>query len=108
MPLRLFIALFLTDMPSYMALGFETRDIHHQPAPNEHYTKLYVFQETSGPKATTGPYRVGQERGTVSGPDAPAGSMPRPSGPQIVGRPTRWLIPPDATAENQAHRLDAA
>ena len=56
---RLFIAFFL-DMPSYMGLGFETRDIHHSPAPNEHYTKLYVFQIAEGPKATFGPYHWGQ------------------------------------------------
>ena len=58
--LRLFCALLLTDMPSYQGLGFETRDRHDLPAPNEHYTKLYVFQETSGPKATSGPYRWGR------------------------------------------------
>jgi hypothetical protein len=92
------MALFLTDMPSYMALGFETRDIHHQPAPNEHYTKLYVFQESSGPKATSGPYRWG-----TNGAQFQALTRLRLYAeaiwPQIVGRQTRWLIPPDATAE---------
>jgi hypothetical protein len=96
--LRLFMALFLTDMPSYMALGFETRDIHHQPAPNEHYTKLYVFQESSGPKATSGPYRWG-----TNGAQFQALTRLRLYAeaiwPGIVGRHTRWLIPPDATAE---------
>jgi hypothetical protein len=96
--LRLFMALFLTDMPSYMALGFETRDIHHQPAPNEYYTKLYVFQESSGPKATSGPYRWG-----TNGAQFQALTRLRLYAeaiwPQIVGRHTRWLIPPDATAE---------
>jgi hypothetical protein len=98
--LRLFVATFLTDMPSYMALGFETRDIHYQPAPNEHYTKLYVFQETSGPKATNGPYRWGK-----NGAQFQALTRLRLYAetiwPQIVGRPTHWLIPPDATAENK-------
>ncbi|MCC6412959.1 MAG: hypothetical protein IT270_14940, partial [Saprospiraceae bacterium] len=37
---RHFVALFLNDMPSYMGLGFECRDPHPEPAPNEHYTKL--------------------------------------------------------------------
>ena len=57
---RYFTALFLPEMPSYMALGFETRDPHPTPAPNEHYTKLYVFQTGTGPKATRGPYQWGQ------------------------------------------------
>lgn len=57
---RYFIGLFLTDMPSYMGLGFECRDIHLSPAPNEHYTKLYVFKESRGPKATFGPYIWGR------------------------------------------------
>jgi hypothetical protein len=58
--LRLFVALFLGDMPSYMGLGFECRDTHLAPAPNEHYTKLYVFQIDEGDKATFGPYHWGQ------------------------------------------------
>ncbi|NJN77774.1 MAG: hypothetical protein HC803_05120 [Saprospiraceae bacterium] len=57
---RLFTALFLTNMPSYMSLGFRTRDTHHSPAPNEHYTKLYVFQISEGEKATTGDYVWGR------------------------------------------------
>lgn len=58
--LRYFIATFFTFLPSYSSLGFELRDIHLNPAPNEHYTKLYVFQEKKGPKATNGPYVWGQ------------------------------------------------
>jgi hypothetical protein len=57
--LRLFIGLFLTEMPSYMGLGFECRDTHLSPAPNEHYTKLYVFQIDKGNKATHGSYQWG-------------------------------------------------
>jgi hypothetical protein len=53
---RFFISLFLTDMPSYMSLGFEQRDVHLEPAPNEHYTKLYVFKEDRGAKATHDQY----------------------------------------------------
>ncbi len=98
--LRLFMALFLTHMPSYMALGFETRDTHFQPAPNEHYTKLYVFQETSGPKATSGPFRWGR-----NGAQFQALTRIRLYAeniwPQIAGRHIRWLIPPDATAESK-------
>lgn len=59
---RYFTALFLKSMPSYVALGFETRDERESPAENDYYTKLYVFQERSGTnmypdKGTSGPYR---------------------------------------------------
>ncbi|MBR9923058.1 MAG: hypothetical protein GYB31_19700 [Bacteroidetes bacterium] len=57
---RYFIAQFLTDMPTYMGLGFECRDPHPLPVPNDHYTKLYVFHFTDGPKATKGPYKWGK------------------------------------------------
>ena len=59
--LRLFLAFFLTDMPSYMGLGFETRDRHDQPAPNEHYTKLFVFQERPRPEGHARPVCVGEK-----------------------------------------------
>ena len=57
---RLFVALFLRILPSYMGAGFLQRDPHPTPAPNEHYTKLFVFQIDEGPKATKGPYVWGQ------------------------------------------------
>jgi hypothetical protein len=60
--IRYFIALFLTDMPSYMALNFECRDPHPTPAPNEHYSKLYVFQEKNGAKSTNGSFVFGENR----------------------------------------------
>jgi hypothetical protein len=56
---RLFIGLFLTEMPSYMGLGFEQRDPHPMPFPNEFYTKLYVFQLEKGKNATTSVYKWG-------------------------------------------------
>ncbi len=56
---RLFIGLFLTEMPSYMALGFEQRDPHPMPFSNEYYTKLYVFHLDKGKNATHGTYRWG-------------------------------------------------
>jgi hypothetical protein len=98
--LRMFMALFLTDMPSYTALGYETRDLHFGPAPNEHYTKLYVFQERSGPKATTGPYvwgRNGALFGTLTRLKFYADRMFA----GIEGRPTRWLIHPDPVGEQK-------
>jgi hypothetical protein len=94
---RLFLAYFLTDMPSYMALGFETRDLHHKPARNEHYTKLFVFQETMGPKATSGPYEWGKNGAlfnTVTRLRVFADSIFS----RIQGKPVRWLIHPDPTA----------
>ncbi len=63
---RFFISLFLTDMPSYMGLGFEQRDAHPVPAPNEHYTKLYVFRIEEGEKATHGNYVWGQNKALFS------------------------------------------
>jgi small nuclear ribonucleoprotein (snRNP)-like protein len=60
--IRQFIALFLTEMPSYMGLGFEQRDPHFTPAPNEHYTKLYVFHLDKGEKATKGNYVWGENK----------------------------------------------
>jgi hypothetical protein len=97
---RLFLALFFTAMPSYMGLGFETRDTHLAPAPNEHYTKLYVFQMASGPKATQGSYVWG-----VNGHLFSAITRLRLYAdavwPTLAGRPVRWLIPPDATAHNK-------
>jgi len=95
--LRLFLGLFLADMPSYMSLGYEQRDVHLEPAPNEHYTKLYVFQLLRGPKATSGPYVFGTNRELFD----------RLSGIRVVADGLRdelaratvtWLCPPDATA----------
>ncbi len=97
---RLFLALFLTDVPSYMALGFEARDIHHQRAPNEHYTKLYVFHETQGPKATGGPYVWGRN-GALFHDVTRLRLCAEEILPEIQGRPTRWLLAPDATGEGK-------
>ena len=94
---RLFIGLLLADMPSYMSLGFEQRDPHPEPAPNEHYTKLYVFQETSGPKATAGPYvwgQNGQQLATLTRVRLLAEALAPERGA------TRWLLSPDPTLDN--------
>ncbi|MGD8738461.1 MAG: hypothetical protein PVJ85_17060 [Anaerolineae bacterium] len=94
--LRLFVAYFLTDVPSYVALGFATRDLHHQPAPNEHYTKLYVFQESSGPKATHGPYIWGKN-GALFHDITRLRLYADRVVPHIAGQAIRWLIHPDPT-----------
>jgi hypothetical protein len=95
--LRLFLALFLPEMPSYVGLGFEVRDVHLEPAPNEHYTKLYVFREPGGPKATRGPYvwggNVALFRRVTRLRRAADAILPA-----IRERQTRWLLPPDPTA----------
>lgn len=96
---RLFLAMFLVDTPSYTGLGFETRDVHLEPAPNEHYTKLYVFQETFGPKATHGPYVWGRNGALYSAITRLKHQLDA-LWPALHTSTTRWLIPPDATGEN--------
>ena len=96
---RLFIALFLTDMPSYMGAGFETRDIHYAPAPNEHYTKLFVFHETAGPKATNGPYVWGRN-GVLFSRVTRLRWFAERIWATIRGANCRWLILPDTTGDN--------
>jgi hypothetical protein len=62
---RYFIALFMTELPSYVAAGFELRNLHLERGPNEEYSKLYVFQihdEQEIDKVTRGPYRWGQNQ----------------------------------------------
>jgi hypothetical protein len=97
---RLFIALFLTTMPSYMGLGFEVRDVHHVPAPNEYYSKLYVFQLREGPKSTHGPYRWGKN-GRLYAAITRMRCYADSIWSALKGRPILWLLAPDATAQNK-------
>lgn len=92
--IRYFVALFLTDMPSYMGLGFECRDPHPVPAPNEHYTKLYVFQEKTGPKSTQGPYQWGQNVQLYRQLNRQK-QIANQLWPLIAGADVRWLLAPD-------------
>ncbi len=96
--LRMFLGVFITDMPSYMGLGFSCRDIHHAPAPNEHYTKLFVFQESSGPKATHGPYVFGSNAALFERLTDLRSTADRLL-PELPEQPFRWLMPPAATAD---------
>jgi hypothetical protein len=99
---RMFLSLLLPDVPSYVALGFETRDVHLSPAPNEHYTKLFVFHEDGDSnvypsKARSGPYVWGRnvalfERLTR------LRSFVEEILTDLEGTTTRWLLPPDACA----------
>ncbi|MCU0469791.1 MAG: hypothetical protein MUF58_14425 [Arcicella sp.] len=98
--LRMFIGLFLTDMPSYMALGFEQRDPHPTPAPNEHYTKLYVFQLSEGEKATHGKYVWGQN-GVLFGNLTALKCISEKINNDIKHQKTKWLIEPDFNGEQK-------
>ena len=97
---RYFTALFLSDLPSYTALGFETRDIRLQPAENDYYTKLYVFQEQGDSnihpsKAVHGAYRWntnGAQFATFTRIRLVAEKIL----PELRGLATRILIAPDA------------
>lgn len=98
--IRYFIALFLTDMPSYMGLGFESRDPHPTPAPNEYYTKLYVFSMPDGPKGTSGPYHWGENRDLyhrlVRQKQLTAEIMPN-----LQDASVRWILRPDINASHK-------
>lgn len=93
---RLFMGLFLTNLPSYFSLGFEQRDIHPRPVANEHYTKLYVFKFDEGPKATEGPYRWG-ENGQLFHRLTRIHLLAEQLLPLIEGADVHWLLPPDPT-----------
>jgi hypothetical protein len=101
---RWFTALFLPDMPSYTALGFEIRDVHWEPVENERYTKLFVFREHGDENVYPSKARFGDE--FIWGTNAELfdsldalRSYADSILPVIGDGPTRWLIPPDATAE---------
>lgn len=98
--IRMFIGLFLTDMPSYMALGFEQRDPHSSAAPNESYTKLYVFQLSEGEKATHGKYQWGQN-GALFKNLCILKSISDKIGKAIENQVIQWLIEPDLAGQNK-------
>ncbi|MEL7249751.1 MAG: hypothetical protein AAFO03_15085, partial [Bacteroidota bacterium] len=95
---RLFIGLFLADTPSYQGLGFSQRDPHPVPAPNEHYTKLYVFHLDHGPKATRGPYIWGQN-GELFHNLQRIRLFGEQYWPQLKDTQTTWLIAPNPGAQ---------
>jgi hypothetical protein len=90
---RLFLALFLPEMPSYMALGFEQRDRHDRPAANEHYTKLYVFRRSTG---TQGPYAWGSNAALFAA-ITRIRELADAFAPLLATAFVTWLRPPDAT-----------
>lgn len=94
---RYFIGTFLTDMLSYMALGFECRDTHLVPAPNEYYTKLYVFLEKKdSPKGVNGKYIFGKNNLLFQRLEAIKEKADEIL-PILKTAKTHWLLPPDST-----------
>ncbi len=93
---RMFTAVFLPSLPAYYALGFEQRDIHPYPFPNEFYTKLYVFHLDEGEKATRGPYRWGDNLAHFFRLDR-LHAFAEALRPQLQGTRTLWNLPPDAS-----------
>ena len=97
---RYFLSLFLWDMPAYVGLGFECRDPHPVPAPNEHYTKLYVFQVPEGPKATRGPYQWGKNQ-TLYANLCRQKALADALLPALSAKKLQWLLPPDPEGERK-------
>ena len=97
---RLFFGLFFTNMPSYMSLGFEQRDLHEAPAPNEYYTKLYVFKISEGEKATHGKYIFGNNYALFEQLDA-IKIFSEQIGSDIRDQNSTWLTTPDASLKNK-------
>jgi hypothetical protein len=97
---RMFTGLFLPDMPSYMGLGFECRDPHLEPAPNEHYTKLFVFKIEEGPKATQGNFIWGKNVALFNN-LLKIKLLSEEILPEIKDCTSHWLLPPDPTGHKK-------
>ena len=100
---RYFISLFLTDMPSYTALGFEQRALNTTRNANETYSKLYVFEigdDAQTDKVTHAPYQWGRN-GTQFSELTRIKLFAENIWEHIAGRDVVWLIPIDATAQNK-------
>ncbi|GAB4020762.1 alpha-amylase family protein [Spirosoma koreense] len=98
---RYFTALFLTDMPSYVGLGFEVRNLHEARGQNEEYTKLYVFRiedDRQPDKVTHGPFVWGQNAVQFAAINRMR-SFADDIWPDIAGKPTEWLAGPDAAKD---------
>jgi len=99
---RLFTALLLPDMPSYVGLGFEIRDVHWDPVENERYTKLFVFHEEGDSNIHPSKARFSDDFiwGTNNELFAHITDLrvfAETVLPDIADSTTRWLVPPDAT-----------
>lgn len=99
---RFFTALFLTDMPSYVGLGFETRDVHSEPVENERYTKLFVFKEEGDSNVFPSKARFSDEFiwGENTGLFERLTDMRLLADrvlPSMAESTCEWLLPPDST-----------
>ncbi len=99
---RYFTALFVPDMPSYIGLGFETRDVHWEPVANERYTKLFVFEEQGESnvfpsKARHGDRYIWGKNTELFARLTALRLIAEELLNEIAGTDTRWLLPPDAT-----------
>ncbi|MFM2267546.1 MAG: hypothetical protein RL757_987 [Bacteroidota bacterium] len=92
---RFFFGNFVTDLPSYMSLGFECRDPHFEPADNEFYTKLYVFLEKMGPKSVKSAYRFGRNDFLFENLEATKFYLDEIF-EEIKSEKTHWLLKPNA------------
>ncbi len=100
---RYFVGLFLADMPSYYSLGFEVRNLHHERGKNEEYTKLYVFQihdDTETDKVTHGPFVWGENMEQFQQ-LTQLRLFAESIWEEIANQEIRWILPPDATAQNK-------
>ncbi len=94
--LRMFVALFVADMPSYMGLGFETRNTHLGHAEhNEEYSKYFVFQVKDPEKATNGVFEWGKNT-MLFHLLTYLKLLAEDILPVIAAQKTQWLIYPDA------------
>ncbi|GAB3972117.1 hypothetical protein GCM10028806_23640 [Spirosoma terrae] len=94
---RYFVSLFLTDMPSYVSLGFELRNQHDERGENEEYSKLYVFQigdDRQPDKVTHGPYVWGTNTEQFVS-ILRMRLFSEKIWSVIAGKETRWLVAPD-------------
>ena len=94
---RYFTALFLTDMPSYVGLGFEVRNVHETRGNNEEYSKLYVFQigdDRQPDKVTHGPFEWGQNTDQFNA-ILRIRQFAEQIWPDVVGKETTWIVAPD-------------
>jgi hypothetical protein len=93
---RYFVALFLTDMPSYVGLGFEIRNLHEERGQNEEYTKLYVFQirdDAQTDKVTHGPFVWGRNAEQFAA-IGRIRALAEQLWPDIAGQASNWVVPP--------------
>jgi len=97
---RYFVGLFLTELPSYVGLGFEVRNLHTGRGANEEYTKLYVFRvadEAQPDKVTHGPFVWGHNAEQFMA-ISRIRTFAEGIWPAIAGEPVVWRQKPDIKA----------